>query len=109
MALSTGTPSITTTGATPRNSKAGVSNRLGELDTFRPAIFPVKLEAVLAAGTLVSPGAIKSCTAYPNFFFSFLIPKAVTTISSSTSEVEAIVTFITLLSPTTSLTGVSPT
>src|SRR5574344_760624 len=62
---------------------------------FTPAIFPESDEIGLAVLFFMSSSALRSETAYPNDFLSFLIPNAVTTTSPNCTALSCRTTSIT--------------
>src|SRR5262249_6600122 len=66
----------------PLNKTVGLRRSSADGPTDKPATLPVRPVMGLASLALVRSSPFTSCTAYPSFLTSFLIPKAVTTTSS---------------------------
>ena len=91
---------MTNNGFSPRNDKSGVVLNSVLFCTFNPAILPVSEVATSTVFTAARRSPPTFWTEYPNAFSSRLIPKAVTTTSSSNSASSDKVTFITDCLPT---------
>ena len=75
---------------------------------FTPETLPASEFTMFVCLFLRSSSLLRSCTAYPRAFLSFLIPRAVTTTSSRNIEDSFIVTLITVRLLISSLTSSIP-